>query len=229
MSHESKIFYYALATSFLIHINVLVLLLCSSTFFLKKSLRSIQITYLSMREAPSKMKVSPSTPPKSIKEKKLAPPADIFSKREVASSPLVQEMTKTGDKLEIYKKERAKMRLVDVKREVSVPVLKSEKITNPKYLSYTEKIRGKIRERAYAYINASEFQEGEVYLTFVLLSNGILKDVKIIDEKTSANSYLRDAGLKSVTESSPFSSFPEDLNYPELTFNVVISFEIKGN
>ena len=75
------------------------------------------------------------------------------------------------------------------------------------------------------YLNDPQFVTGEVYLTFILLSNGTLRDVKIIDEKTTANAYLRNLGLRSIKESNPFPSFPGDLTYPELTFSVVIAFE----
>jgi hypothetical protein len=34
-------------------------------------------------------------------------------------------------------------------------------------------------------------------------------------------------GVKSVQEAGPFPPFPQDLNYPELTFNVSISFQYK--
>jgi len=32
--------------------------------------------------------------------------------------------------------------------------------------------------------------------------------------------------LRSIKDANPFPPFPKDLNYPELTFNVVISFEV---
>jgi len=104
--------------------------------------------------------------------------------------------------------------------------LKSEKITNPKYINYHEVIRSKIKNRAYFYVNDPQFESGEVYLTFVLNSDGHLSRIKIIDEKTRANSYLRSVGLRSIKESSPFPTFPSDLAYPELSFNVIISFEV---
>ena len=60
----------------------------------------------------------------------------------------------------------------------------------------------------------------------MLSSDGSLKEIKIINNKTVANDYLRNVGLRSIKESSPFPAFPFDLKYPELSFNIVISFEI---
>lgn len=112
-------------------------------------------------------------------------------------------------------------------REIVVPSLVVEKMTNPKYARYKDNIRQKIKEKAYQYIQNPAFQSGEVYLTFILLANGTLKQFKVIDEKTRANEYLREISLKSIEESNPFPPFPADLNYPELTFSVPISFRIK--
>jgi len=112
-------------------------------------------------------------------------------------------------------------------REIVIPSLTVEKMANPKYARYKDNIRQKIKEKAYQYIQNPAFQSGEVYLTFILLANGTLKQFKVIDEKTRANEYLRAISLKSIEESNPFPPFPADLNYPELTFSVPISFRIK--
>ena len=82
-----------------------------------------------------------------------------------------------------------------------------------------------IKKRAYA--NFSKVETGEVYMTFVVLSDGRLKQVQLIEEKTAAQDYLRQVSLKSVEECNPFPRFPPDLTYPELSFNVVISFELE--
>jgi hypothetical protein len=74
-------------------------------------------------------------------------------------------------------------------------------------------------------VNHPDFQAGEVYVTFVLESSGILKKVKIIEEKTAANSYLRNVALRSIMESNPFPPFPKGFDYPEFTFNLLITFQ----
>ena len=108
---------------------------------------------------------------------------------------------------------------------VSVPVLQSEKVSNPRYFQYSNMIRQKIKSKAYHYIDNPHFENGEVCLSFSITSAGILKQIRIIDNKTMANDYLRSVSLRSIKEASPFPSFPRDLLYPELSFNVVITFE----
>ena len=108
--------------------------------------------------------------------------------------------------------------------QVHLPSLQTEKITNPQYLTYNQRIRQKIKQRAYEFIQKENFEEGEVYVTFSLTRDGQLKEIRIIDEKTQANESLRSISLRSVQGSNPFPPFPKDLLYPDLTFNVIISF-----
>ena len=77
-------------------------------------------------------------------------------------------------------------------------------------------------------MNYTKSDTGEVYLTFALSSDGALKQIKLIEGRTNATDYLRDIGLNSIQEASPFPPFPSDLSYPELTFNIAISFRFKG-
>ena len=224
---ENKQFYLSLLISFLVHLNVVILLLYSSVHHFRKPLKDVEIMYLNLKAKKKPSSVS-SKSFQTIQGRKFMPKSDILTPKEQGSSELIKDIIRSSDKIRLTQKIPGRMNLPDVKRTISVPVLKSEKITNPKYLSYTEKIRQKIKQHAYSYVDHPDFQSGEVYLTFVLLSNGMLKQVKIIEEKTKAKNFLRTVGLRSIKESNPFPAFPKDLDYPELSFNIVISFEIKN-
>ena len=165
-------------------------------------------------------------PVQSLKSEKKRPLPDIITKQTAAESPVLKEFGHTPHKAAISTEKPFPAAPLEGKRLVAVPVLSSEKISNPRYLNYHDRIRNKIKDRAYFYIDDPNFQNGEVYLTFVLLSDGTLKAVQIINEKTTANDYLRSIGLRSIRESSPFPPFPADLKYPELSFNIVISFKV---
>jgi len=155
---------------------------------------------------------------------------EILPKKRDAFSSIgrnIKDISKFTGKFKLNKKQSPKIKILDIERRVTVPLFKTDKITNPKYLSYNENVRQRIRQQAYSYVDHPEFDAGEVYLTFVLISDGSLKQTKVIEDKTAANPYLRTIGLRSIKEANPFPPFPKDLNYPELTFNVVISFEVK--
>ena len=119
--------------------------------------------------------------------------------------------------------------MLDASRKITLPPIGTTKITNPKYITYNDDMREaisrNIKQRAYTYVNHPDFEAGQVYLTFVLASNGMLRQLQIIENKTAANDYLRRVALKSIQESSPFPPFPAGFDYPEFTFNLLISFQ----
>ena len=152
----------------------------------------------------------------------LVPKAEILTPQSTKTPRLLKGLTSSAGKQKIHSKQQSKIDLLKMKRAVSVSFLKSEKMMGPKYLDYANKIRPKIKDRVNSYINRPDIEGGKVYLTFVLLNNGTLKEIKIIDEKTKSNNFLKTVGLKSVKESSPFPAFPKDFNYPEISFGVEI-------
>lgn len=113
-----------------------------------------------------------------------------------------------------------------LKKNVSLPNIPGETFKTPEYKSYYQVIREKIRR--FAYYNYRKLQEGEVFLTFSLTSQGELADVAVNEQKSSKDDYLRNIALNSIKEAAPFGDFPEKLKKNQkLSFNVIISFEIK--
>lgn len=112
-----------------------------------------------------------------------------------------------------------------IKKKVTLPPVDISKSNNPSYLSYYQIVREKIRRCAYQ--NYMRQETGEVYISFIVSSAGPLKELKLTEEKSSPNPYLREIALRSVKDASPFPNFPKELDYPNLSFNVVISFEIE--
>jgi len=115
--------------------------------------------------------------------------------------------------------------IISIRKKITLPPVDLDKINNPSYVSYYQIVREKIRRAAYQ--NYTHTDTGEVYVTFVISNDGYLKASRLVEEKTTAAAYLHDIALKSVKEASPFPNFPKELDYPELSFNVVISFEIE--
>ena len=115
--------------------------------------------------------------------------------------------------------------VIPIKKKISLPPIEMSKINNPSYVSYYQLVREKIRRAAYQ--NYTRTETGEVYLAFVILKEGALKEVRLIEEKSSPNFYLREISKRSIKNASPFPAFPKELDYPQLSFNVIISFEIE--
>lgn len=97
--------------------------------------------------------------------------------------------------------------------------------SNPVYIEYYQGVREKIRKLAYNGYNRTVV--GEVFLTFIILSNGEVKDIGVNEEKSSSSPYLRQIAIEAVKASAPFKAFPSELNYPQMSFNVILSYEIE--
>ena len=115
--------------------------------------------------------------------------------------------------------------IIAIKKKITLPPIGIDKIKNPSYINYYQIVREKIRRAAYQ--NYIREEIGEVYLSFIISSDGSLKEVRLIEDKSSNSTYLRDISLRSIRNASPFPNFPKELDYPQLSFNVVISFEIE--
>ncbi len=107
---------------------------------------------------------------------------------------------------------------------VTYPEVSSPFAKNPAYMSYYDVIREKIK--AVASLNSPLIAEGEVYLTFILDSNGQLKALKLIDEKSIPDQKLRQLAYEFVEQASPFPPFPNDLKHSQLSFTVIIEFRL---
>ncbi len=114
--------------------------------------------------------------------------------------------------------------VIAIKKKISLPPVDQDKIDNPSYISYYQLVREKIKRAAYQ--NYSRVDTGNVFISFVISNDGYLKNLILNDEKSSLNNYLKEIAVRSVKDASPFPNFPKDLDYPQLSFNVIISFEI---
>jgi hypothetical protein len=158
--------------------------------------------------------------PSRITMNKVAPPP--FIERDVISKANMQAMRK---EIPFERPALIKPDIIAIRKKITLPPVDMGKIGNPSYISYYQVVREKIRRAAYQNYNRSE--TGEVYITFIISSVGYLSDVRLVEEKTSAPAYLKDIALVSVKNASPFPTFPKELDYSQLSFSVVISFEVE--
>ncbi|MGD0335797.1 MAG: hypothetical protein ABSB18_01670 [Candidatus Omnitrophota bacterium] len=115
--------------------------------------------------------------------------------------------------------------LVGIKKKVSLPLLDADKINNPSYISYYQIVREKIKRAAYQNYTGSE--TGEIIISFSISQDGYVKGMHLVENKTFS-AYLRQIALNSIKEAAPFPKFPKGLlDYPQLTFNVAITFEVE--
>jgi hypothetical protein len=132
---------------------------------------------------------------------------------------------KMRDRAAVLKPEVSEPEMPSFKKKVTLPPLDLGKFNDPTYSRYYQVVREKIRHAAYQ--NYTRTETGQVYLTFVLAKDGSLQAVKLVEERSTPDVYLREVALRSIREAAAFPVFPAALDYPELTFNIVISFEVE--
>jgi hypothetical protein len=226
MRNPDNLFKFSLVFSVVIHAAVLTQLSNTNTRYFNRPVNRIEVVYRTPPQFVVPKEKAIKDDIREVTQKQLPPDAKMLLKERSSGPSPLEMMEHTGTKLSPEKTLSSKINTFKSERKISVPALKTEKISNPVYLNYYQLVRGRIQDRAYQ--NYERLDIGEVYLTFVLSSNGMLKQLKLIEERTTADGYLRNVGLRSIQEASPFPAFPKDLDYPELSFNVVISFEVKN-
>jgi TonB family protein len=218
-------FQVALLVSLVFHTAVFLQNSNLAIFSQSKEQKPTQLSYL--KEPPEK-----DLPPIARKSPKmLEPPLKTPDKIVMASSsppqPYISGPASKGvsSNFSLAKPEFIQPDVIAIKKKITLPPVKMDKMNNPSYISYYQIVREKIRRCAYQ--NYSRQETGEVYLSFIVSNEGYLRDVRVIQDKSSGNQYLKDIAIRSVSDASPFPIFPKELDYPQLSFNVIISFEIE--
>ena len=226
MIQEPRIFRFSMLTSALLHSLVFISFFYAHLYYAKNTPQIMEVVYQKEIKEP----VLEQQPParqvlKPLKEEPFVPDPEILTPKDLSSVAMkAPQNVKAPVQLSKQKKFPVQISDPGSKRQILVPLLSSEKISNPNYVNYQKYIRNKIKSQANIFKDDPRFQSGEVYLTFILGSDGQLKDIRIVDQKTRASEFLRRVSLRSIKESSPFPPFPFELKYPELSFNVSISF-----
>lgn len=177
--------------------------------------KKTKVTYIKLKNLPKQ-----EVRPKEVSLAKRIPPPfiDIDNVRKESNAAKPRDV-------QFPKPELIKPGVTALKKKIALPPVDMLKIDNPSYISYYQIVREKIRRSAYQ--NYTRSETGEVYATFVISYDGDLKNARLVEERSSGSTYLKNIALSSVRSASPFPSFPKELDYPELSFNVVISFEIE--
>lgn len=114
---------------------------------------------------------------------------------------------------------------IPTRKKVTLPMVNLDKNVSPSYMGYYQLIREKIRRVAYQRYNRDE--AGVVHISFSVSKDGMLQQIRLDEDSSVDSRYLKEIALASIKESAPFPAFPKDLDYSQLTFNVMISFELE--
>ena len=227
---SDKFFNSAIILSALAHISFIAVQLPNIDFIKKtRQKKDINVVYLKNVPAPQYPQF-PKNPAARL------PLARIPPKVTAADTSLLAPLQRNQNSLKkmnefaakdpaIVKPFTLKPDIIPVKKKITLPPVEMSKITNPSYINYYQLVREKIRRSAYQ--GYSRTETGEIFLSFLISQDGTLKDIKLIEDKSTPSYYLRDIAMRSVKSAGPFPVFPKELNYQQLSFNVIISFEIE--
>ena len=92
------------------------------------------------------------------------------------------------------------------------------------YTNYFEALRNKIQESVRY---PKEWSIGEVYVSFIIKSDGSLKlnATNVLDKSSTSNKLLREASIQTIVAAAPFPPFPKGLNRQEICFNIPIVYK----
>ncbi len=164
-------------------------------------------------------------------------PEDIVVRIEIEKPPLLPKIDVMGEEKklkEIAKEEKLpepepEEQINEVMIEKPEPPKEIIEVINPQeeaMLRYQDMVKQKIEScRRYPSWAKKQGFEGVSYITFTLLSSGMIQGIKIIH--SSGFDILDEEAVSTVKRASPFKPIPEKFNCSSLIMEVAIVFQLK--
>ena len=233
--YENKSLQLAVLISIFLHFTIFLSAPYMGVLHEKQPLNPIKVAYFKIEEHPEKL--IDQKPEKLVGQKQKSPYYQVLPpmspealpevrKEDIVNPPQVKKEEPTVETIGSGSGSRA---VIGGKGKKFETVVNDEKDSGKKatYIGYYRLVREKIRYYADKnYIKEGSVSEGEVFLSFVVTSKGELLHIMIIDRRSADDSLLRNIAIDSVKDASPFPAFPQGMNQYQITFNVVISFEL---
>lgn len=217
---DNRPFQLALALSFLLHSFFLFVGLPRLKFFSgpDKKITNTEITYYKIRTRqarPSRINVQSQAKLKDVQRQIIEKTPSLEHK-----SLSIEQKSTIPDILSETLKDKPSAQLT-----VDLSNIIEDFKGKPVYLNYFQMIRENIRQKALKNYPGQTIS-GDITVSFVITSAGMLKSVRIIDEKSSSNQDLRAVAIQSIQEASPYPVFPRSFKQSEIRFNILISFKM---
>ncbi len=231
---DSKPLQLALLISMLLHFAVFLSAPYLGVVPKRQMLEPIKVTYVKIKEPPKKIigqkpmvrqsaPIQPAALPE-VKKEDILNPAPL---PELQLAPKQEQVKKEEPTVETIRS--GSRAVIEGKGKKFETVINDEKDLGRKaaYIGYYRSVREKIRYYADRnYVKNGSAGEGEVFVSFTVTSSGELLHIMIIDARSADDALLRNIAVNSVRDASPFSEFPQGMDQFQITFNVIISFEV---
>lgn len=240
--YENKSFQLAVLISILIHFAVFLSAPHVGVISIKEAIPVIKISYVKPKEKEKEVKKEAvKNTGKIIGQKPqylppLAPQAlpdvgkdDILNPPHGAETPIIPKQTEGEAVGSDAQASSGRAVIQSSSGKKFETIINEEKDSGRKatYIGYYRSVRERIRYYADRnYIREGSSGEGEVFISFTVTSKGELLQVAVIEKRSIEDPLLRNIAINSVRDASPFPGFPHGMNQYQITFNVVISFEL---
>lgn len=108
-----------------------------------------------------------------------------------------------------------------IKEKIDIIALEQEQM-----LRYQDMVKQKIEEaRRYPLWARKQSIEGIVYINFIVLSNGLSQDIKII--RSAGSKSLDEEAVETIKRANPFPPIPKEINTAQVQMEVAIVFSLK--
>lgn len=226
----------SLKTTLLLSLIIHVAILASLPFFKsvpsKKELTTLEVTYRHFTQKISKQNRHGISRELLTERPRELPKAELPQDRpkiEQAHKIDLTKLFKPRESISVPKPQTLKQAPRVKKIRLKNPPVETSK--DPAYLTYRDIIRRKIQDSVYYYSDQYSYfdnpREGSIFVSFTVTSDGKLKGLSISEDKSSTDILLKKIATMAINNASPFQKFPKELNYPERSFNLEISFEIE--
>lgn len=217
---QSHTFKWAVGVSIVVHVIIFLKVPALRTATYQKIKKALEVTYDKLTEGKGAQR-----PRRAAARSEAAP----YTEKLLKDIPLPSMGDEAiNPKLSINKNNKLQkipIALADSEKKIDIVGIKSDIPKTKAYEVYSEKVRQSIRRHTYG--NFTKYQEGHVYVSFVVLRDGTLYDVLVHHDKSTPDAYLKRVVLESVKDAAPFDKFPLELNYPRITYSVTVSFELQ--
>ena len=219
----------------LFKITFLISLAIHAVFFLpipelkkpkQKEIKQLNFNYLTLK-IPANKKVAKFKHKKiSLKDKRESLNRKLTAKSR-QNSVIKKQDNKKANPQTVKKRNNKSNSIVKLRQKKQILTAsgvfkKNELSKNKSYISYYKLINEQLRQ---AVIYPPHFSEGEIALSFVLASDGKLKNVEVMQTAFLENEILKETAMLIVKRASPFPPFPKNLQQKQLTFNIVFCFK----
>ncbi len=219
----------------LFKITFLISLIVHAVFFLpipelkkpkQKETKQLYLSYLTLK-IPAKKKVAQFKHKKIILKNRRVSPKKKLTAESQKNSVIKEQDDKKVNSHTVKRLNNKQDKIVKLRQKKQIVTAadeskKKELSKNKSYISYYKLINEQLRQ---AVIYPSHFSEGEISLSFVLASDGKLKNVEVLQATSLENEILKETAMQIVKRASPFPPFPKNLQQKQLTFNIVFCFK----